>query len=989
MADNRGRGRGRGGFDRGGRGGGDRGGRGGGFDRGGRGGGFDRGGRGGGRGDFSDRGRGGFRGGRGGHAVDPSKFFGDGNYPQPDPQVTKVEDETVSSITTALAKTSLDDRLPSRPGYGTSGRHTVMWANYFHIKLTDPDVAYYDYSVAIQEDNQLPKAKKKRLIQLLLQREPFAGQDCATDWAQRIITPKKLALKGQQQAFKVEWYPAGGEPLPQASPGESPQRTALRRRSTFTLLVEEQRTVSLSELQKDLSQPSVTYPLKAEIISAANIIMTFGASSDPTISVANQNKLFPFGSHPKSVLQNLGGGFDAYRGYFCSVRTGPNRLILNVNVATSAFYKGGPLMGMLREIGWPPSNGTVWKKVNNFVKKLRVETNYLPAKGAAGKAKAGGTRRRQHVITNLSPFGANAETVKFTADDGKEISVREHFRKTYNIQLQDPRAPLINYGTDDKKPKWIPAELCTVLPGQPARRMLFGDQTAKLITFAARRPIENAESIAKDGLAVPKLMGVDTHLKKFGLQVDPKLITVKARILSPPTLHYRTKTLDPSNGAWNLDTRQLGQKPFMRAVSLPSWQCLIIDSGNYETIRGGPAAAKALLQQFRACLDTYGMAPGPVPEPAYVNIAPAEVISRNAEAIQSKILAALKATYKRDPNFLWILLPNTEAFVYDLIKYTFDVEKGIPTLCSIGQKAAKGQIQYLANLALKINTKLGGVNHSLKLEQFKPLDASTIVFGIDVTHPSPGSHEKSPSIAGVVASTDATFSQYPGSVRTQKGREEMVLGLQEMIKERIELWRQRNQGRLPKKVVIYRDGVSEGQYNLVLEQEYPAFVAAFKELYGAEKNHPRVAIIVVGKRHHTRFYPTKMEDSDKKTGNVQPGTVVDSGVTGEKMFDFFLVAHQGLQGTSKPAHYVIIKDEIKFGADELQKMTNNFCHTFARATRAVSLCPPAYYADLICERGRCYLHNILKGGDASVEFNPKAHWSGGVNEALKNTMFYL
>jgi hypothetical protein len=328
-----------------------------------------------------------------------------------------------------------------------------------------------------------------------------------------------------------------------------------------------------------------------------------------------------------------------------------------------------------------------------------------------------------------------------------------------------------------------------------------------------------------------------------------------------------------------------------------------------------------------------------------------------------------------------------------------------------------------------------------------------------VTHPSPGSNEKSPSIAGVVASSDPLFTQYPASIRTQEGKKEMVIDLEEMIIERLRLWQARNKG-LPDKVIVYRDGVSEGQYAIVLNTEYAAFVAAFGKLYGASSKHPKVTIVVVGKRHHTRFYPTTTQDADGRTGNCQPGTVVDRGVTGERIFDWFLVAHQGLQGTSKPAHYVVIKDDNKLGADQLQKLvslskrvsfvprflpilhlfftypipflllchlscpfpahlspfpipfrfalptyvsphppllvillvltytqTHNLCYTFGRATRSVSICPPAYYADILCERGRSYLHNVLKG-DGAQAFGA-THWHRDVHAALKDTMFYL
>ena len=31
------------------------------------------------------------------------------------------------------------------------------------------------------------------------------------------------------------------------------------------------------------------------------------------------------------------------------------------------------------------------------------------------------------------------------------------------------------------------------------------------------------------------------------------------------------------------------------------------------------------------------------------------------------------------------------------------------------------------------------------------------------------------------------------------------------------------------------------------------------------------------------------------------------------------------------------------------------CYLFGRATKSVSIFPPAYYADIVCERARCYL----------------------------------
>ncbi len=46
-------------------------------------------------------------------------------------------------------------------------------------------------------------------------------------------------------------------------------------------------------------------------------------------------------------------------------------------------------------------------------------------------------------------------------------------------------------------------------------------------------------------------------------------------------------------------------------------------------------------------------------------------------------------------------------------------------------------------------------------------------------------------------------------------------------------------------------------------------------------------------------------------------------------------------------------------ADDIEQGTHHASYLYARATKAVSIIPAAYYADLACERGRCYLNDFL------------------------------
>jgi len=122
------------------------------------------------------------------------------------------------------------------------------------------------------------------------------------------------------------------------------------------------------------------------------------------------------------------------------------------------------------------------------------------------------------------------------------------------------------------------------------------------------------------------------------------------------------------------------------------------------------------------------------------------------------------------------------------------VELGIQTIHMQLEKALNNpqkQDQYFSNVALKVNTKLGGMNHLVRsyvLSSTKTLTTSrqlddrnmkwltkkkTMMVGIDVTHPGPGSREGTPSIAAVVASVDDSFVQFPASLRIQETKKEV------------------------------------------------------------------------------------------------------------------------------------------------------------------------------------------------------------------------
>lgn len=77
---------------------------------------------------------------------------------------------------------------------------------------------------------------------------------------------------------------------------------------------------------------------------------------------------------------------------------------------------------------------------------------------------------------------------------------------------------------------------------------------------------------------------------------------------------------------------------------------------------------------------------------------------------------------------------------------------------------------------------------------------------------------------------------------------------------------------LPEKIVVYRDGVSDGQLNMVKEYEIPQLIKSFETFPSYE---PQLVFIVVQKRISTTFYSW----AATSFGTPQPGTILDHTLT--------------------------------------------------------------------------------------------------------------
>jgi len=192
--------------------------------------------------------------------------------------------------------------------------------------------------------------------------------------------------------------------------------------------------------------------------------------------------------------------------------------------------------------------------------------------------------------------------------------------------------------------------------------------------------------------------------------------------------------------------------------------------------------------------------------------------------------------------------------------------------------------------------------------------------------------------------------------------------------------------------------VSKSQYGMVKDEEIPQIYAACKEASTKKKRPcaPKLTVIVVGKRHHARFF-----ESHDSEYNLSPGLCIYHTVTAPNQFSFYLQSRHSQLRIARSGHYVVIENESRYKPKNLQLISNKLCFVGSRATTGLSTCVPARYADILCNRLRCYMKPVLDGDLTSTLFNARVHeyhQSGLIwvsmngnpwKESLNDRMFYL
>ncbi|KAK3132901.1 hypothetical protein QOZ80_6AG0529210 [Eleusine coracana subsp. coracana] len=817
------------------------------------------------------------------------------------------------------------NRTPiARPSIGREGKPIRLLSNHFAVKLSGVDSVFYQYSVSIKsEDDKVVDGKGigRQIIDKLLQTysSELAGKDFAYDGEKCLFTVGPLPQNNFEFTVILEETSsraAGGSPG-HGSPTQADKKRVKRSHlpKKFVVAISYAAKIPLKSVALALRGSESEHAQDA--LRVLDIVLRQQQAKQGCLLVRQS-----FFSDDSRNLVDLTGGVSGCRGLHSSFRTTIGGLSLNMDVSTTMIVTPGPVIDFLlqnqkvsdiRDINWP--------RAKKMLRNLRVKAKH---------------NNMEFKIIGLSEQPCSRQTFPMKVQDGSselqtvDITVQEYF-KSKKVELTMPYLPCLDVGKP-KRPNYLPIELSYMVSLQRYTKALSSQQRTTLVEKSRQKPQERMRVVA-DAVKGNKYDD-DPILSSCGIEIEKQLTCVDGRVLSAPTLVVG-KSLDciPNRGRWNYNNKTL-----FDPVKIERWAIV-----NF--------SARCDMSRISRDLINCGRSKGIFIDRPFT-LVDEDHQARRCSPVErvERMFEKIKANLPGPPEFLLCVLPERKnCDIYGPWKKKNLHEMGIVTQCIA--PSPKMNDQYFTNVLLKINAKLGGMNSKLALEHRQRIPVvtqiPTLILGMDVSHGSPGRADI-PSIAAVVGSRYwPLISRYRASVRTQSPKVEMIDSLFKplddmkddgIIRELLLDFYQTSQQRKPSQIIIFRDGVSESQFSQVLNVELNQIIKAYQHM--GQGDIPKVTVIIAQKNHHTKLFQA---DSPE---NVPPGTVVDTGIVHPRQYDFYMCAHAGPIGTSRPTHYHVLLDEIGFSADDLQKLVLSLSYVYQRSTTAISVVAPICYAHL-------------------------------------------
>ena len=596
----------------------------------------------------------------------------------------------------------------------------------------------------------------------------------------------------------------------------------------------------------------------------------------------------------------VGNDIMMLRGYSTSANMfDENRMMMNLEPCHKIVQLGNVLQMMSQISRNNPTN--VQESIRSELREKLVVTGY---------------NKRCYKIDDVD-FDSNP-TSSFKTKDGREITFIDYFRTAHRTNIQVTTQALLvavpnnqrRRDETDIQIKLIP-ELCNIA-GLTNRQRNDNRLKMDLIRASQVAPNERVANMREFLTRFHANQEIKNELANWGYSYGDAPLQVKAHILAQNRVGYGPAAKQPME-SWapvnmehaNFDVTGLAN------IDGPIKKMAII------TTRRDLQDKPEILARLRGGFDRVGL--------RIENVHQVDVPEGDSSNHYCQKLRLLP----KDVTVALVIMNSQNKERYDAIKKVASVEMGLITqvvtakLMKDPRKASGAAVK----IAIQVAAKVGGEPWYINI----PMKAS-MVCGFDTYHDTA---RRGRSHGAFVASMNNRYSKWWSKADEHDSLNEMSGAIGENLLEALKKYRELN-GAQPERVIIYRDGVGEGQ----LEQVFNVELKRVKNIITEVDKRIKLTMIIVNKRIGARFYMK----AQSGFVNPPPGTIVDHGCTRRERFDFYLISQSTRQGTVTPTYYNIIEDESGFSPEIHQRMAYKFCLLYYNWSGSVRVPAPCQYA---------------------------------------------
>ncbi|CAL8111645.1 unnamed protein product [Orchesella dallaii] len=514
----------------------------------------------------------------------------------------------------------------------------------------------------------------------------------------------------------------------------------------------------------------------------------------------------------------------------------------------------------------------------------------------------------------------------FTNSRQEEMTFVQYYEHAYKLCIKDMTQPLLVHHPKSDEKGCIPVillvpELCNIT----------GMDSSITSNYKIMKDIACHTRLTPQqrNLALKKLIDnvnncdeTKSILNQWGLTLEEAGVRLEGRVMTIPSIFLTKKQHeDPNHPGYFPESANFGNLRSSIFDPIPVRNWLLFFSGRDR------ARANRMMEVYKQVAQPFGIDYG-----SLTHGQPIDVGNASTESFRN----ALEKHIHDRVQFVVVILPSAQDNTYAMIKTICTTGRPIPSQVILSKNLGdeKKLRSIMQKIVLQINCKLGGSLWAMRI----PLREKIMFIGFDVYHDP---KRKSQSVTALVASLNNTHTKYYSRVIFQHQHQETVNSMFPILKEMLRAYDKENKG-FPDRVIVWRDGVGDGQLMYTKDHEVPQIVSAFKSLNIG----PKFTFCVVQKRINARLYLQEKHSLQ----NPEPGTIIDHTITRKYLYDFFLISQLVREGTVSPTHYVVLEDNSNISPDLIQKFafaTSFMYFNWTGSVRVPAMCQYAHKLALL------------------------------------------